>query len=343
MVLGNLGCTTHGSCMVIASPSFDPSLTLQTVQDEKCTALYGVPTMFIAELQLPNFSSYDLKSLRTGIMGGTVCPVDTMKQVQTKMFMKEITICYGMTETSPCSTQTVIGTSIEKQVSTVGVPLDHMEIKIVDPQTGDVVPRGQEGEICSRGFAVMLKYWAAPEATNSVIDAARWMHTGDLGTMDEEGYLSCTGRIKDMIIRGGENVSPKEVEEFLYTHNSIAEVQVIGVPDETYGEEVMAWVKLVEGCTATEEELKNFCKGQITHYTIPKFWKFVTGFPSTISGKIRKVEMREVAAKELGREHLLKKREEQTETNAETEGETSGKQPRREEGEEDTSDKKLKL
>ncbi|CAD2213713.1 fatty-acyl-CoA synthase [Angomonas deanei] len=341
IVAGNLGCTTHGSCIVIPHESFDPGLTLQAVQDEKCTSLYGVPTMFIAELRHPNFNNFDLSSLRTGVMGATVCPADVMKQVQTKMYMKEITICFGMTETSPTATQTTIGTPFEKQMTTVGTVQDHLEIKIVDPQTGDVVPIGQEGEVCTRGYSVMLKYWDAPEATSSVIDAARWMHTGDKGSMDEEGYLTCTGRIKDIIIRGGENISPKEVEEYLYGHERISEVQVIGVPDERLGEEVMAWVKLVDGCTATEEELKNFCKGQISHYKVPRYWKFVKEFPTTLSGKIRKIEMREVSAKELGLEHLIAAKEEK-ETSRNDE-ETSGKRVREETNEDEAAGKKSKI
>ncbi|CAD2213714.1 AMP-binding enzyme/AMP-binding enzyme C-terminal domain containing protein, putative [Angomonas deanei] len=345
MVIGCLACTSHGCAMIVPSESFNPTLTLQAVQDEKCTSLYGVPTMFIAELQLPNFSSYDLKSLRTGVMAGSVCPVDTMKQVQTKMFMKEVTICYGMTETSPVSTMTKIGTSIEKQVTTVGTVQDHLEIKIVDPMTGDVIPRGEEGEVCTRGYSVMLKYWDAPEATNAVVDAARWMHTGDKGSMDNEGYLTITGRIKDIIIRGGENISPKEIEEFLYTHEAVAEVQVIGVPDEKFGEEVMAWVKLVDGCTATEEELKNFCKGQISHYKVPRYWKFVKEFPTTLSGKIRKIEMREVSAKELGLEHLVAAKEEEKKESKgrnEEEGEGTVKRAREETSEDEAARKKIK-
>lgn len=306
MVIGNLSITSHGACMVIPSESFDPKATLQAVQDEKCTSLYGVPTMFIAELQLPNFNDYDLTSLRTGVMAGSPCPVEIMKQVQSKMYMKEVSICYGMTETSPVSTQTLIGAPLDKQVSTVGTVQDHLEIKIINPETGEIVPRGVSGELCTRGYSVMLKYWDNPEATQQVLDSARWMHTGDLAMIDEEGYISITGRIKDIIIRGGENVSPREIEEYLYTHENVEDVQVIGVPDEKYGEEIMAWVKPISGSTVTEEDLRAFCKDEIAHYKIPKYWKFVDSFPMTVSGKVRKVEMREISTKELGLDKLKK-------------------------------------
>lgn len=301
MVIGNLACVSHGACMVIPSESFDPALTLQAVQDQKCTSLYGVPTMFIAELELPHFDAYDLSSLRTGVMAGSPCPVEIMKKVQAKMNMKEVSICYGMTETSPVSTQTVIGTPLEKQVSTVGTVQDHLEIKIIDPETGAIVPRGVAGELCTRGYSVMLKYWNNPTATTAVIDEERWLHSGDLATMDEEGYINITGRIKDLIIRGGENISPKEIEDFLYTHECISDVQVIGVPSEKFGEEVMAWVKIKENTNLTVEELNAYCL-QIAHFKRPKYWKFVTSFPMTISGKIRKVEMKEISIKELGLE-----------------------------------------
>ncbi|UYW01528.1 AMP-binding protein [Flavobacterium agricola] len=300
MVIGNMACTTHGSTMVIPGDNFNPADALQAVQTYKCTSLYGVPTMFIAELQLPNFADYDLTSLRTGVMAGSPCPIEVMKQVQSKMYMKEVSICYGMTETSPVSTQTKIGAPLDKQVQTVGTIQDHLEIKIIDPVTKQIVPRGVPGELCVRGYSVMLKYWDNPEATAAVIDDARWMHTGDIGVIDEDGYVSITGRIKDIIIRGGENVSPREIEEFLYTHKSVEDVQVIGVPDPKYGEAIMAWIKPIAGCKVTEDDFINFCKDQIAHYKVPKYWKFVDGFPMTISGKVRKVEMREIAVKELG-------------------------------------------
>ncbi|MDK2771987.1 MAG: AMP-binding protein, partial [Flavobacterium sp.] len=306
MVIGNLACTTSGATMVIPAESFDPQLTLEAVEKEQCTSLYGVPTMFIAELQLPNFDSYNLKSLRTGVMAGSPCPVEVMKQVQSKMYMKEVSICYGMTETSPVSTQTLIGAPLEKQVSTVGTIQDHLEIKIVNPDTGEIVERGLPGELCTRGYSVMLKYWENPEATHQVLDDAGWMHSGDLAVMDEEGYINIAGRIKDVIIRGGENISPREIEEFLYTHDLIEDVQVIGVPSEKFGEEIMAWVKLKANAELSQEELLQFCKDQIAHYKVPKFWKFVDTFPMTITGKIRKVEMREISIKELGLEDLLK-------------------------------------
>ena len=306
MVIGNIACTTHGSCMVIPNDAFDAAKSLEAVQNEKCTSLYGVPTMFISELGLPNFKEYDLSTLRTGVMAGSLCPPEIMKRVQSEMNMKEISICYGMTETSPVSTQTKIGVPFEKQVSTVGTVQDHLEIKIIDPETGGIVPRGSSGELCTRGYSVMLKYWNDPEKTRQSLDEGRWMHTGDLASMDEDGYITITGRIKDLIIRGGENISPKWIEDFLYTHPKIVDVQVIGVPSEKYGEEVMAWVKLHEGIEATAEELQLFCNQKIAHYCVPKYWKFVDSFPMTISGKIRKVEMREISVKELGLEHLLK-------------------------------------
>ena len=303
MVIGNLACTSHGTCMVIPSASFDPSITLETVQKEQCTSLYGVPTMFIAELDLPNFEKYDLSSLRTGVMAGSPCPIEIMKKVQSLMNMKEVSICYGMTETSPVSVQTKIGTPLEKQISTVGTVMDHLEVKIIDPQTGSILPRGEQGELCTRGYSVMLKYWNNPEATAQVIDQNNWLHSGDLATMDDEGYVNITGRIKDLIIRGGENISPKEIEDFLYQHPKISDVQVIGVPNEKFGEEVMAWVKLKEGETCLVEELQEFCL-VIAHYKRPKYWKFVQEFPMTISGKIRKVEMRENSVKELNLEDI---------------------------------------
>lgn len=300
MVIGNLCCTAHGSTMVIPNDSFDPKLTLEVVEKEKCTSLYGVPTMFIATLHELVLKNYDLSSLRTGVMAGAVCPPEVMKRVENQMNMKEVTICYGMTETSPVSTQTKIGTPFEKQIHSVGTIHDHLEIKIINPETGKIVNRSENGELCTRGYSVMLKYWDNPEATNQVLDSARWMHTGDLAMMDEEGYIHISGRIKDLIIRGGENISPKEIEDFLYQYPNVLDAQVIGVPSEKFGEEVMAWIKVREGFSLTEEELVNFCKGQIAHYKVPKYWKFVQEFPMTISGKVRKVEMREMAIKELG-------------------------------------------
>src|SRR5207302_472666 len=293
MVLGNLACTTHGATMVIPAEAFDPIATMQTVEQEHCTSLYGVPTMFIAELEHPRFKEFDFSSLRTGIMAGSPCPVEVMKKVQTVMHIPEMTIAYGMTETSPVSTQCTTDDPLERRVSTVGRVHPHVEIKIVDPTTGAVVPRGATGELCSRGYIVMRGYWNNEEATGQAIDAGRWMHTGDLATMDEDGYLNIVGRIKDMIIRGGENIYPREVEEFLYSHPDIADVQVIGVPSERYGEEVMAWVKLREGAAASPDELAAWCKGKIATYKIPRHWKFVDAFPMTVTGKVQKFKMRE--------------------------------------------------
>lgn len=301
MVIGNICCTTHGACMVIPNDSFNPDITLKTVSDEKCTSLYGVPTMFIAELAVKDFDTYDFSSLRTGVMAGSVCPPEIMKKVENLMNIKEMSICYGMTETSPVSTQTLIGTPLEKQVSTVGTVQDHLEIKIVD-ENGRILKRGEHGELCTRGYSVMLKYWNDPENTKKVLDDARWMHTGDMAVMDKDGYITISGRIKDLIIRGGENISPKEIEDFLYTYTHILDVQIIGVPSEKFGEEVMAWVKVRKGFNITEDELLEYCKGRIAHYKVPKYWKFVDQFPMTISGKIRKVEMREISMKELGLE-----------------------------------------
>ncbi len=306
MVIGNLCCTTHGACMVIPCESFEPLKVLEAVEKERCTSLYGVPTMFIAELQLPEFDRFDLSSLRTGVMAGSPCPVEVMKKVQSLMHMKDVQICYGMTETSPVSTQTLADTPFEKQVGTVGVVQDHLEIKIIDPETGAVADRNTAGEFCTRGYSIMLGYWNNPKATNEAIDASRWMHTGDLATMDDEGYVNIVGRIKDMILRGGENIYPREIEEFLYTHEAIADVQVIGVPSEKYGEEVMAWVKLKAGKTVSEQELLDFCSSQIAYYKVPRYWKFVEGFPMTVTGKIRKVEMRETAIEELGLHDVAK-------------------------------------
>ncbi|MDQ1855354.1 MULTISPECIES: AMP-binding protein [unclassified Chryseobacterium] len=303
MVIGNMCCTAHGACMVIPNDSFDPEITLKAVSDEKCTSLYGVPTMFIAELAVKDFDTYDFSSLRTGVMAGSVCPPEIMKKVESLMNIKEMSICYGMTETSPVSTQTLIGTPLEKQVSTVGTVQDHLEIKIID-ESGRILKRGEHGELCTRGYSVMLKYWNDPENTRKVLDDARWMHTGDMAVMDKDGYITISGRIKDLIIRGGENISPKEIEDFLYTYTNILDVQIIGVPSEKFGEEVMAWVKVRKGFTITAEELQEYCKGRIAHYKVPKYWKFVDEFPMTISGKIRKVEMREISMKELGLENV---------------------------------------
>ncbi len=300
MVIGNLACTSHGATMVIPNDSFDAVKTLEAVQQERCTSLYGVPTMFIAMLHELSSKDFDLKSLRTGVMAGSVCPPEVMKKVEEKMNMKEVTICYGMTETSPVSTQTKIGTPFEKQVHSVGTIHNHLEIKIINPETKAIVNRGENGELCTRGYSVMLKYWNNPESTKQVLDEQRWMHTGDLAQMDEDGYIHISGRIKDLIIRGGENISPKEIEDFLYTYPGVEDAQIIGVPSEKFGEEVMAWIKVREGATVKEDELLKFCKEKIAYYKVPKYWKFVDEFPMTISGKIRKVEMREISIKELG-------------------------------------------
>jgi fatty-acyl-CoA synthase len=294
MVMGNLAATSHGAAMIIPAPVFDPVQTLKAVQDERCTSLYGVPTMFIAELSVPGIESCDLSSLRTGIMAGSPCPVEVMKQVIDQMGMSEVSICYGMTETSPVSTQTRVDDSIERRVATVGRVGPHIEVKVVDPATGLTVPHGTPGELCTRGYSVMLGYWRQPDKTSEVIDAARWMHTGDLAVMDDEGYLSITGRIKDMVIRGGENIYPREVEEFLYTHPDILDAQVIGVPDARYGEELMAWVRLRPGAAPiTAESLRDFCAGKLAHYKIPRYVHITDEFPMTVTGKVRKVEMRE--------------------------------------------------
>ena len=300
MVMGNLAATSHGAAMVIPAPSFDPVATLEAVQAERCTSLYGVPTMFIAELAVPDFGRFDLSSLRTGIMAGSPCPVEVMKQVIDRMGMSEVSICYGMTETSPVSTQTRVDDSIERRVATVGRAGPHIEVKVIDPATGRAVPRGTPGELCTRGYSVMLGYWRQPDKTAEVIDAARWMHTGDLAVMDDDGYLSITGRIKDMVIRGGENIYPREVEEFLYTHPDILDAQVIGVPDAKYGEELMAWVRMRSGATPlTADALREFCLGKLAHYKIPRYVHITDEFPMTVTGKVRKVEMRERSAEIL--------------------------------------------
>jgi fatty-acyl-CoA synthase len=301
MVMGNLAATSHGACMVIPAPAFDPAATLDAVARERCTSLYGVPTMFIAELADPRFDSYDLSSLRTGIMAGSPCPVEVMKQVIERMGMSEVTICYGMTETSPVSTQTRADDSIDLRVSTVGRVHPHLEIKVIDPASGVTVPRGTAGEFCTRGYSVMLGYWEQPDKTAEAIDAARWMHTGDLAVMNDAGYVQITGRIKDMVIRGGENIYPREVEEFLYTHPDILDTQVIGVPDPKYGEELMAWIRLRPGAAPiTAEALREFCAGKLAHYKIPRYVHLVDEFPMTVTGKVRKVEMREQALTLLG-------------------------------------------
>jgi fatty-acyl-CoA synthase len=300
MVLGNLAIVTHGACIVIPSEAFDPQAVLETVEAERCTSLYGVPTMFIAELGEPGFADYDLTSLRTGIMAGSPCPVEVMRRVKSEMHMDEVTICYGMTETSPVSTQTRIGTPLEKQVTTVGEVHPHLEVKIVDPATGRTLERGEPGELCTRGYSVMLGYWENEEATREAIDEAGWMHTGDLATMDDEGYVNIVGRSKDMIIRGGENIYPREVEEFLYTHPAIADVQVFGVPDERYGEAVCAWVILREGAELDEDGLREFCDGAIARFKIPRFVRFVDAFPLTVTGKVQKFKMREREVEERG-------------------------------------------
>ncbi|MGE5291405.1 MAG: AMP-binding protein [Micromonosporaceae bacterium] len=301
MVMGNLGATSHGSCIVIPAPSFDPAATLDAIAREHATSLYGVPTMFIAELGLPDFASYDLSSLRTGIMAGSPCPVEIMKRVVSEMNMSEVAICYGMTETSPVSTQTRRDDNLERRTATVGRAMPHVEIKIIDPGTGRTLPRGEPGELCTRGYSVMLGYWNDPEQTAEAIDAARWMRTGDLAVMREDGYINIVGRFKDMIIRGGENIYPREIEEFLYTHPKISDVQVIGVPDEKYGEEILACVILRDpGDTLTQEEVAEFCRERLAHFKIPRYVRAVDSFPMTVSGKIRKVEMRAWAIDELG-------------------------------------------
>jgi fatty-acyl-CoA synthase len=300
MVLGNLAATSHGACMVYPAETFEPVATLAACAEERCTSLYGVPTMFIAELGHERFGEFDLGSLRTGIMAGSPCPVEVMKRVSSDMGIKEMGIAFGMTETSPVTTQVRRDDTLENRCGTVGQVMPHTEIKIIDPDTGRTVPRGQPGEFLARGYAVMRGYWNDPERTAEAIDAQRWMHTGDLATMDEQGYIRIVGRIKDMIIRGGENIYPREIEEFLYTHPQIADVQVIGVPDERYGEELMAWVISRPGVTLSEDEVRDFCRGQIAHYKIPRYVKFVESFPMTVTGKVQKFKMRETAIEELG-------------------------------------------
>ena len=299
MVIGNLACTTHGACIVAPAESFDAAATLAAIERERCTSIYGVPTMFIAQLNHDDFASTDFSSLRTGVMAGSPCPVEVMKQVRERMNVTEITICYGMTETSPVSTQTRVDDPVEKRVGSVGRIHPHVEIKVIDPENGRIVPRGASGELCTRGYVVMLGYWNETEATAAAIDEARWMHSGDLAMMDDEGYLRIVGRIKDMIIRGGENIYPREVEEFLYTHPEVEDAQVIGVPSARYGEDVMAWIKPKAGAHLTGERLRAFCYGAIATYKIPRYWKLVDAFPMTVTGKVQKFRMREIATAEL--------------------------------------------
>ena len=302
MVIGNLACTTHGACIVVPGEAFDPAKTLAAIAAERCTSLYGVPTMFIAQLDHPDFERTDFSSLRTGVMAGSPCPVEVMKQVRERMHIPDITICYGMTETSPVSTQTRVDDPVEKRVTTVGSVHPHIEVKIVDPESGRVVGRNQSGELCTRGYSVMLGYWNDAAATSAAIDPGRWMHTDDLASMDDDGFVRIVGRIKDMIIRGGENVYPREIEEFLFTHPDVTDAQVIGVPSARYGEEVMAWVKPKPNASLDAKGLAAFCRGAIATYKIPKYWKIVDAFPMTVTGKVQKYLMREISTKELGLE-----------------------------------------
>ena len=301
MVMGNLGCTTHGAAMVIPGPGFDPATTLRAVQDERCTGVYGVPTMFIAMQNHPDFATYDLSSLRTGIMAGSICPVEVMKRCVNDMHMAEASIAYGMTETSPVSCQTLSDDDLERRTETIGKVHPHVEIKIVDPATGETVERGETGELCTRGYSVMIGYWDDQEKTDEAIDADGWMHTGDLAVMREDGYCNIVGRIKDMVIRGGENIYPREIEEFLYSHPDIEDVQVVGVPDERYGEELCAWVRMKAGATPLDAAaVRAFADGKLAHYKIPRYVMVVDEFPMTVTGKIRKVQMREESADKLG-------------------------------------------
>ncbi|CAN5532851.1 AMP-binding protein [soil metagenome] len=304
MVMGNLGCTTHGATMVIPSDAFDPVHVLDTVQAERCTALYGVPTMFIAELGLPEFAAYDLTSLRTGVMAGSPCPVEVMKACVDDMHMEDVTICYGMTETSPVSTQTLPDDSLHHRTATVGRAHPHVEIRVAAPETGETLARGETGEFCTRGYSVMSGYWDDDERTAEAIDSDGWMHTGDLAVMADDGYVNIVGRIKDMVIRGGENVYPREIEEFLYSHPDIEDVQVIGVPDERYGEELMAWVKLRLGADVTDHDLRDFCQGKVAHFKVPRYFKFVDEFPLTVTGKVQKFKMRDQAVEDLRSESV---------------------------------------
>ncbi len=299
MVMGNLGCITHGATVVYPNDGFDPLTVLQTVQDERCTALYGVPTMFIAQLDHPRFKEFDLSSLRTGCMAGSPCPIEVMKRVVSDMHMTDVTIAYGMTETSPVSCQSSTDTPLAKRVSTVGQVQPHLQVKVVDPVTGATLPVGQSGELCTKGYSVMHSYWDDEAKTREAVDADGWMHTGDLATMDAEGYVNIVGRIKDLVIRGGENVYPREVEEFLYRHPKVQDVQVVGVPDKKYGEELCAWVITKPGQVATEDEVRSFCTGQIAHYKVPRYIRFVEAFPMTITGKIQKFKIRDAMKDEL--------------------------------------------
>ena len=301
MVMGNLGATSHGATMVIPGDAFEPTAVLQAVQDERCTSLYGVPTMFIAELAHPEFDSFDLSTLRTGVMAGSPCPVEVMKQCVDLMNMEKGTICYGMTETSPVATQTLPDDSLHHRTATVGRPHPHVEVRIADAETGATLERGEPGEFCTRGYSVMQGYWNDPDKTAEAIDADGWMHTGDLAVMADDGYCNIVGRIKDMVIRGGENIYPREIEEFLYTHPDIEDVQAIGVPDAKYGEELMVWIKLRDGADPiTDDDVREFCRGKIAHYKVPRYVKLVDEFPMTVTGKVRKVEMRELSTRELG-------------------------------------------
>ena len=299
-VMGNLAAVTHGAAVVVPAESFEPEATLRAIDNHQCTSIYGVPTMFIAQLEHPSFGQFRLDSLRTGIMAGAPCPIEVMKQVIDRMHVPQVTICYGMTETSPVSFQSGVDDPIDARVSTVGRIHPHLECKIIDPDTGAIVPRGTAGELCTRGYAVMLGYWDSPAATAASVDAARWMHTGDLAVMRDDGYVNIAGRLKDMIIRGGENISPREIEEFLYAHPKISEVQIIGVPDMKYGEEVCAWIRLRDGQQATEEDVREYCRGQMASYKIPRYIRFTTEFPTTVTGKMQKFRMREISIEELG-------------------------------------------
>lgn len=301
MVMGNLGCTTHGATMVIPAPGFDPETTLRTIAEERCTGVYGVPTMFIAMQNHPTFAEHDLSTLRTGIMAGSVCPIEVMKRCIDEMHMAEVSICYGMTETSPVSTQTRADDDLERRTATIGRVHPHVEVKVVDPVTGETVQRGEPGELCTRGYSVMLGYWEEPDKTAEAIDAGGWMHTGDLAVMREDGYATIVGRIKDMVIRGGENIYPREIEEFLYTHPDVEDVQVVGVPDEKYGEELCAWIRMRPGAEPLDAvKVREFATGKLAHYKVPRYVMVVEDFPMTVTGKVRKVEMREESTRRLG-------------------------------------------
>lgn len=306
MVMGNLAATSHGACMVIPAAGFDPAATLRAVAQERCTSLYGVPTMFIAELADPDFDTHDLSSLRTGIMAGSTCPIEVMKQVIERMHMTEVSICYGMTETSPVSTQTRVDDPLELRVGSVGRVGPHVEVKVVDPESGLVVERGATGELCTRGYSVMLGYWGEPEKTAEAIDTAGWMHTGDLATMDDDGYVAIVGRIKDMVIRGGENVYPRELEELLHLHDDVVDVQVVGVPDAKYGEELCAWIRLRDGAQVEAEDVRAFCRERVAHFKVPRHVLFVEEFPMTVTGKVQKYKMREATIERLGLENAEK-------------------------------------